>query len=207
MKLLHEKQMDSPVGNCSFKVFNDKVDFPFLEVQQIHEAMVLNASDLINSPLKEADGIYTLYRDQISLSLVIKTADCLPVAYVGKNGAAIVHAGWRGLEKGILTNAKIMELEPLEIYIGPAIQQKSYEVGPEFLEHFNNFPQKFQKKGPKYLFDLPGTAVEVLEMAFPESIVNASPLDTYCTSGHNSYRRNKTNQRNYNVLYIDFSKP
>ncbi len=63
------------------------------------------------------------------------TADCLPVALRGPGGAAIVHAGWRGLAAGILATAA-EATGATDAAIGPAIGPCCYEVGDEVLAAF-----------------------------------------------------------------------
>ena len=74
------------------------------------------------------------------LALGILTADCVPVlladAEAGVVGAA--HAGWKGALTGVLeatvSAMAALGAQPARILtgIGPAISQRSYEVGPEF---------------------------------------------------------------------------
>jgi len=95
----------------------------------------------------EADAMVTRER---GLALGILTADCVPVlladAEAGIVGAA--HAGWKGALDGVLeaTVAAMAGLGALPgriaAGIGPAISQRSYEVGPEF-------PAPFLQQDPR----------------------------------------------------------
>lgn len=78
--------------------------------------------------------------DRPGLALCILTADCVPILFAdmaaGVIGAA--HAGWKGALSGVV-EATLDAMENLgadrsqvAAAIGPAIQQESYEVGPEF---------------------------------------------------------------------------
>ena len=72
---------------------------------------------------------------------VVMTADCLPVLFTDLAGTqvAAAHAGWRGLEAGILENTvQAMQAEPSEImaWLGPAIGPDAFEVGDEVREAF-----------------------------------------------------------------------
>ena len=113
------------------------------------------------------------------LALGILTADCVPVLFAdpeaGVAGAA--HAGWRGALDGVLeaTLAAMQELgaraESTLAAIGPAIEQPSYEVGPEFPAPFlDQDPEnrEFFKTAPRnghFLFDLKGYAARRLARA------------------------------------------
>lgn len=74
----------------------------------------------------------------------VLTADCLPVIFAATDGTevAAAHAGWRGLAAGVLeATVRAMSVDPvnLVVWLGPAISQPAFEVGPEvrqeFLEH------------------------------------------------------------------------
>ncbi|MEM9225845.1 MAG: laccase domain-containing protein, partial [Pseudomonadota bacterium] len=80
-------------------------------------------------------------------------------------GAA--HAGWNGALKGICA-ATLDAMEAIgatrsniAAAIGPAIQQDSYEVGPEFRDRFNAQSREHDRffvpgQGDRYQFDLTG---------------------------------------------------
>ena len=69
------------------------------------------------------------------------TADCLPVLFCDRDGTrvAAAHAGWRGLAGGVLESAlRAMGVAPDRVlaWLGPAIEQDAFEVGPEVREQF-----------------------------------------------------------------------
>ena len=72
---------------------------------------------------------------------VVMTADCLPVVLADRRGTrvGIAHAGWRGLAGGVI-EATVAALgcapEALVAWLGPAIGQSAFEVGPEVREAF-----------------------------------------------------------------------
>lgn len=109
-------------------------------VRQVHGATVWPAEDLPGLPnLREGDGIVTTGPERAAVVLV---ADCLPVAVAGVGGAAMLHAGWRGLSEGIIA-VGVAALRrsgavdgPLEAAIGPGIRACCYEVGEEVHEVF-----------------------------------------------------------------------
>ena len=67
---------------------------------------------------------------------VVLTADCLPLLLCDRAGTvcAAVHAGWRGLQRGVI-EATIAALgvppSSLLAWLGPAIGPACFEVGPE----------------------------------------------------------------------------
>ena len=86
----------------------------------------------------EADGQVTTQR---GMGVAVLVADCLPVAVAGAGGVAMLHAGWRGLEAGVIA-AGVAALRErgvhgeLEAAIGPAAGPCCYEVGDDLRERF-----------------------------------------------------------------------
>ncbi len=107
-------------------------------LSQTHSCQMIAAGQ-VKSP--NADACYT---PEAGLACAVMTADCLPILLWREDGSAVaaVHAGWRGLANGILTD-NFPELDsqgsknsPWQAYIGPAISQAHFEVGVEVLETF-----------------------------------------------------------------------
>ena len=72
---------------------------------------------------------------------VVMVADCLPVLFSSDDGSEVgaAHAGWRGLAGGVLeTTIGAFGTPPgrLSAWLGPAISQAAFEVGPEVREAF-----------------------------------------------------------------------
>ena len=148
----------------------------------------------------KADAMVTRER---GLALGILTADCVPVLFAeaeaGVVGAA--HAGWKGALTGVVeaTVAAMAELgaEPKRIVagIGPAICQRSYEVGREFpapfLEQDARNADFFcpSKRPGHFLFDLKGYVARRLA-GIGVTTIQTLPCDT-CAEDERffSYRR------------------
>ena len=94
-----------------------------------------------------------LVTNEKGLFIGVLTADCVPLVLFDpvKNAVGVVHAGWKGLVGGIISNTfDLMQKEygskakNLIVYIGPSISQKNYEVGKEVIDAFSAlFPPKF----------------------------------------------------------------
>lgn len=107
-----------------------------LSCYQIHSANVIT----VDEPWEvrpEGDAMITTVP---GIALCILTADCVPILFADAKAGVIgaAHAGWKGALSGVV-EATLNAMETLgadrsEITaaIGPAIQQDSYEVGPEF---------------------------------------------------------------------------
>jgi polyphenol oxidase len=72
------------------------------------------------------------------LPLVVLTADCAPVALVAPDAIAVAHAGWPGLEQGVL-GAAVAALRacsdgPIHAVLGPCVHPARYEFGADLLE-------------------------------------------------------------------------
>jgi YfiH family protein len=109
---------------------------------QVHSAKVaVVGEDWDEAQRPQVDGLVTKTRGK---SLGILTADCVPVLFADPEAGVIgaAHAGWKGAIGGVLQET-VATMESLgaarariQAGIGPAIAQKSYEVGPEFPQPF-----------------------------------------------------------------------
>lgn len=68
--------------------------------------------------------------------LAVRTADCAPVVLLGRAAVGVVHAGWRGLEAGVVAAAveamAALGDPPPVAHLGPCIRPGCYEFdGPE----------------------------------------------------------------------------
>ena len=89
----------------------------------------VHGSNIIESVSREvsADGHYSLKRNE---SLVIKTADCLPVLLFDDKIIMAIHAGWRGVAQKIFTKGiqKFPAPERVKVFVGPHIKAPSFEL-------------------------------------------------------------------------------
>jgi hypothetical protein len=121
-------------------------------------------------PAEERPKVDALVTKTTGLAIGILTADCVPVLFADRKAGVVAaaHAGWRGALDGVLeaTLAAMQRLGAREestlAAVGPAIEQPSYEVGPEFPAPFleqdpanGDFFQAAPRDG-HFLFDLKG---------------------------------------------------
>lgn len=103
-------------------------------LQQVHGTTVIDAVAARSSAdVVVADGAFA--RDP-GVVCAVMTADCLPVLLCDRAGAVVAaaHAGWRGLQAGILERTVAVMGVPgrqLIAYLGPAIGPLAFEVGDE----------------------------------------------------------------------------
>ncbi|MEB3254848.1 MAG: peptidoglycan editing factor PgeF [Synechococcaceae cyanobacterium] len=101
--------------------------------QQIHSARVLPASDAVQEPWPEADGLWS---DGGGQSLWVCGADCTPVLIADPDSGRVAacHAGWRGVAGRILPvaiaalEAAGSRRERLLVALGPAVSGAQYQV-------------------------------------------------------------------------------
>jgi len=195
MSLILEKKL--PLGH--FLVYDEKPPFPCRSVKQVHgkEVVLVIDKNQYTDDL-EADGLMMIHMNDMPI-LAIKTADCLPITVIGERGVALLHAGWRGVKEKIILQKKITALEPHYFYIGPHIQSCCYEVQESFLENFPN-SLHFKKEKNNIYFSLLAVIHSQINEHFPNAKIEHSEICTHCDNDFHSYRRNKTEKRNWNLL-------
>ena len=122
-------------ATCDLQSLRIKFEqFEFLQIQQTHSDIIVQAGPT----LQIADAQWTGQRNK---ALIIRTADCIPAFIYSPQLGLIsgIHAGWRGVENQIILKAIInvfaRDARPAEIqiWIGPHILQKSFQVDPAIM--------------------------------------------------------------------------
>lgn len=125
---------------------------------QTHSDYAVDAA-LIDVEPPQADASFT---DQAGIVCAVLTADCLPVLVCSKEGRQIaaIHAGWRGLLAGIISNTlAAMRTQNVLVWLGPAISAACFEVGAEvraaFMAKSADFAPAFSTQAnDKWLADI-----------------------------------------------------
>jgi len=168
---------------------------------QIHSARAVAVDAAWDDKARpEADALVTC---KPGLALGILTADCVPVLFADPEAGVIgaAHAGWKGAVGGVLEatvdamGALGASRQQIRAAIGPAIAQKSYEVGPDFRQRFideDTSNQRFfvpSERAGHFMFDLQGYVASRLNALGLFSIASAN-RDT-CAEAEDffSYRR------------------
>lgn len=117
-------------GNENLTLKNLSQVFPhyrFSTLHQQHTNEIVEALERDIEPL--ADGQFS--RESF-VGLVIKTADCLPIFLSDGTTVVALHAGWKGVENGIVKRAKsFFANSAATYYIGPHIQASHFEFSLE----------------------------------------------------------------------------
>ena len=108
-----------------------------LWLDQVHGTTIVDADESQDGIM--ADGSYSRKQNRVCLVL---TADCVPILLCNRRGdqVAAVHAGWRGLSKGIISRAVSLFGDPSDVlvYLGPSIGVDAYEVNEDVRRSFLN---------------------------------------------------------------------
>lgn len=106
-------------------------------LKQVHGTAVADA-DNAAQPTPAADAVVAREAEHVC---AVMTADCLPVLLADRAGSVVAaaHAGWRGLQAGVLeATVAAMRASPgeLSVWLGPAIGPSAFEVGSEVRDAF-----------------------------------------------------------------------
>ena len=162
----------------------------------------------------QGDAIITTKKN---IGIGVITADCIPLFLFDPENKviAVIHAGWRGLSKKIITETLTQmnshyktNLTKLQVYIGPAAGVCCYEVQQDFLENFPTdvFKKKITEIHHNKIF------FNAKKMCLSELIENKIALQnidahacicTICNPQFCSFRREKENAgRQASIIFL-----
>lgn len=156
-----------------------------------------------------ADGACTSLRNHIC---TILTADCVPLLFCNKQGTLVtaIHAGWKGICKGIIENAIDLYPSPAEImvWIGPCIKARHYEVGVDVfdscLNHLSSLQTAFtQKDDLHWLCDLIGLVKIILQKKQVGAIYECGLCTYEQDELFYSYRRDGITGRTASMIWME----
>lgn len=181
----------------------------WLWLRQVHGTGVVVARSAGDPPAEagsEADAAVT---DVAGLSLVVLTADCAPVALVGRGAIGAVHVGWRGLLAGVLERsvAALAELAPgpIRAVVGPCIRPARYAFGVDDLERVAAAvgPEvRAETVDGRPALDLPAGVRVALRRCGVDRIDDTG-VCTHDSADHFSHRRDGTTGRQALVVTIE----
>ncbi len=158
---------------------------------------------------RHGDGMFT---NKKFLPCVINVADCVPILIKNRDGTEVcaIHAGWKGLKKGIIKKAVDMfsdSVENLDSWIGPSICQKNYEVSHSFFYSFtavnNAYQSCFHTYGGKNFLNLQVLAkLQLLESKLTKIDTVQRCVFEEASSFH-SFRREKQLKRMSAIIWIE----
>jgi YfiH family protein len=109
---------------------------PWTWLHQVHGAEVITVTAPGDGVGLEADAAVTAVAGAL---LAVQTADCAPIALTSPQGViGAVHAGWRGLEAGVIEAAidamRALGATEIRSALGPCIHAECYEFGADDLD-------------------------------------------------------------------------
>ena len=176
-------------------------------LRQVHGKTVVHVEQA--SCLPQADAAVASSANAVC---VVMTADCLPLLICDRAGSrvAAVHAGWRGLQVGVIEAAVAeMQAQPADllVWLGPAIGPQAFEVGTEVRDAFTQVDAEasnaFVRTGEqKWLADIYLLARQRLGR-MDITAVYGGDLCTYTDSARFfSYRRDGVTGRMASMIWI-----
>ena len=183
-------------------------------LNQTHSTNVINWDNELSYKAFDADASITTKKNTVC---VVMTADCLPILLTSRGGdfVSAIHAGWRGLNDGIIakTIAEIPNINRRDIlaFIGPAIDQECFEIGAEVREQFlskdSSTEQYFQNTAnpDKFMGDLRGIAAhQLVNLGVKSSNIYNSKICTKCHADwFYSYRATPKTGRIASLIWLE----
>lgn len=192
------------------QLLRDRLRLPSEPVwlSQVHGRTLLSAESA--GEFAEADGSWSMTAGVVCAVL---TADCLPLLFCDRAGSrvAAVHAGWRGLHRGIITAAVETLSVPardLLVWLGPAIGAAAFEVGADVYDLFvrknpANSAAFSRRDETHWLCDVYALAGNELQQLGVESVYGGG----FCTASDAgrfySYRRDGVTGRMASLIWLD----
>ena len=178
------------------------IDFSLLKEFDKKQLLIPNQTHSTNvvfsnkpGQIHNCDGVFTANPSVVCL---IKVADCMPIFFAHQDISfyGVVHAGWKGLTKGILKNTSILffkhklKFNEIDIFIGPSIQKCCFEISMDIVDQFPPWSIKSKSSG-KFMVNLQKIAFEELRaMGFNKNRIKISVDCSFCKKNdYYSYRR------------------
>jgi copper oxidase (laccase) domain-containing protein len=153
---------------------------------------------------KEGDALVTAVP---GTALAVFTADCAPVALASPEGVVgLVHAGWRGLDAGVIEAAvgamRALGATHIDAGLGPCIHAECYAFGEceldDLAERWGPTVRGTSGSGQP-AFDLPAAVGVALGRCGGELVVDAAAC-TACSDGWFSHRARRDTARQATVV-------
>lgn len=176
-------------------------------LQQVHGVHTVDAAQAADRPTADAS-----FARQVGTVCAVMTADCLPVLFCDRAGTVVAaaHAGWRGLQAGVLeATIAAMAVPAGEIlaWLGPAIGPAAFEVGDEvraaFVANDPDAAEAFKPHAPgKWLADIYRLARQRLLAAGVASISGGNWCTVSDPERFFSYRRDGVTGRMASLIWL-----
>ena len=173
-------------------------------LDQVHGDTVVTLDTAPSSPPR-ADGAVTT---RAGLPLVVVVADCAPIALLASDAVGVVHAGWPGLEAGVVERGvdamRALGAQEITAVLGPCIRPGRYEFGAADLDRlaarFGDEVRATTDWGTP-AFDIP-TAVKIALRRTGVVDVHDHGVCTAASPDHFSHRRDGPTGRQAVVVML-----
>ncbi len=200
----HVGSADAAIGHRQRLVKAESIPQDPLWLEQVHGSDIYVAGEgPVPSSPPVADAAYTT---QFNRPLAVLVADCLPVLLASPDEVAVVHAGWRGLAKGIIgrTLARFRNRE-VEAFLGPAIGPCHYEVDGAVTSAFEGLAGFSRGRDDEhFMMDLWAIARLQLARAGVKDVAGGG-VCTWCDPQFFSHRQDRVEARFAAVIWRDGS--
>ena len=166
-------------------------------VQAAHGADVIRVGKReAGAAMKHVDGLTT---SELGVFLSVTAADCLAIYFYDPvdRVIALVHAGWRGLARGIIAKAlrQFEYPERVRVAVSPFIQSCHFEVGDDVVLAFSAHAEAVIERDECFYVDMGAiTFRQLLEAGVHSEYIKISEECTMCSSAkYFSYRHDKPN--------------
>jgi polyphenol oxidase len=162
-----------------------------------HSVSVKKISDNNIQIIPEVDALVT---PEKNIYLSVTAADCIPVFFYEPQSKiiGIAHAGWRGIVGGIIINTfnEIKKLggmaRDLQIAMGPGINACHFDIKPENIEKYHDYPEYVIRKNDKIFVDLKGIIEkQLMDCGVKKENIENNNDCTFANKKYFSYRRDK----------------
>jgi YfiH family protein len=185
------------------------VDLPWTWLRQVHGPDVVVVDTPGGGSGLAADAAVTAVP---GAALAVQTADCAPVALLSPDDEGVVgvaHAGWRGLEQGVLPAAvaamRSLGASDVRAVLGPCIHAECYEFGAEplatLVDRFGPGVRGTTAAGTPAL-DVPAAVRASLAAAGVDHVDDVD-VCTACDTGYFSHRARADDGRQAVVVWVE----
>lgn len=196
--------------------------WPLYRLTQVHSNSVHTLESFDNlSKVYETEGDALITR-QNNVLIAVRTADCVPLLVYDPEVSAIaaIHAGWRGLLKGVIEATfvklkKDFNAEPRDclVVVGPCICEKCFEVGPEVVEDYrrrfkNRLPLKASGDQPSRISLKKAACLSLEDAGVLRDQIEVLPECTVCNHDRfYSFREGDEKERSFGFIGLSLPPP
>lgn len=175
-------------------------------LQQVHGVCAVDGAELAAPGAADA-----CFAAQPGVVCAVLTADCLPLLICDRTGTqvAAVHAGWRGLLRGVIENVlDKFTAAPVEllVWLGPAIGPQAFEVGDEvraeFIARDTGAGAAFRPHGGRWLADIYALARQRLAARGITAVFGGEHCTYTETDRFYSFRRDGVTGRMASLIWL-----